>query len=56
MATRRSRDLAHAWLMELLLPVPAGSVALLGDAIHSLSDVPTSAVEFLGSRISGARA
>jgi len=34
----------------------AGSVALLGDAIHSLSDVPTSAVVLRGSDISGAPA
>jgi cation diffusion facilitator family transporter len=36
----------------LLLPVLTGSVGLLGDAIHNLSDVSTSAVVFLGFRLS----
>jgi divalent metal cation (Fe/Co/Zn/Cd) transporter len=39
-------------LIELLLAVLTGSVGLLGDAIHSLSDVSTSAVVFLGFRLS----
>src|SRR5215469_13527652 len=39
-------------LMELLLAVLTGSVGLLGDAIHNLSDVSTSAVVFLGFRLS----
>lgn len=37
---------------ELLLAVLTGSVGLLGDAIHNLSDVSTSAVIFLGFRLS----
>jgi cation diffusion facilitator family transporter len=44
--------LALAGLAELLLAVVTGSVALLGDAIHNLSDVSTSAVVFLGFRVS----
>ena len=39
-------------LAELLLAVVTGSVGLLGDAIHNLSDVSTSAVVFLGFRLS----
>jgi len=39
-------------LAELLLTVVTGSVGLLGDAIHNLSDVSTSAVVFLGFRLS----
>jgi cation diffusion facilitator family transporter len=38
--------------LELILAVFTGSVALLGDALHNLSDVSTSAVVFLGFRIS----
>ncbi|HEY8735874.1 MAG TPA: cation diffusion facilitator family transporter [Candidatus Dormibacteraeota bacterium] len=38
--------------LELVLAVFTGSVALLGDALHNLSDVSTSAVVFLGFRIS----
>lgn len=38
--------------VELALAVVTGSVALLGDALHNLSDVSTSAVVFLGFRIS----
>lgn len=41
-----------AGLVELLLRVLTGSVGLLGDAIHNLSDVSTSAVVFLGFRLS----
>jgi len=39
-------------LIELLLALVTGSVGLLGDAIHNLSDVSTSAVVFLGFRLS----
>jgi cation diffusion facilitator family transporter len=39
-------------LVELLLAVLTGSVGLLGDAIHNLADVSTSAVVFLGFRLS----
>lgn len=38
--------------IELLLAIVTGSVALLSDALHNLSDVSTSAVVFLGFRIS----
>jgi cation diffusion facilitator family transporter len=38
--------------IELALAIFTGSVALLGDALHNLSDVSTSAVVFLGFRIS----
>jgi cation diffusion facilitator family transporter len=44
--------LALTGIVELLLATLTGSVALLGDAIHNLSDVSTSAVVFLGFRIS----
>jgi cation diffusion facilitator family transporter len=44
--------LAVTGLAELLLAVLTGSVGLLGDAIHNLSDVSTSAVVFLGFRLS----
>jgi cation diffusion facilitator family transporter len=44
--------LALTGVAELLLAVSTGSVALLGDAIHNLSDVSTSAVVFLGFRVS----
>jgi len=37
---------------ELALAIYTGSVALLGDALHNLSDVSTSLVVFLGFRIS----
>lgn len=40
----------------LVLAVVTGSVALLGDALHNLSDVSTSAVVFLVVRVSGKRA
>lgn len=39
-------------LAELLLALLTGSVGLLSDAIHNLSDVSTSAVVFLGFRLS----
>src|SRR5205085_3578709 len=38
--------------MELLLALVTGSVALLGDALHNLSDVSTSALVFLGFKLS----
>jgi cation diffusion facilitator family transporter len=44
--------LAATGLVELLLATLTGSVGLLGDAIHNLSDVSTSAVVFLGFRMS----
>src|SRR5579863_7844019 len=44
--------LAVTGLVELLLAVLTGSVGLLGDAIHNLSDVSTSAVVFVGFRLS----
>jgi cation diffusion facilitator family transporter len=44
--------LAATGLIELALAVFTGSVGLLGDAIHNLSDVSTSAVVFLGFRLS----
>jgi len=44
--------LAATGLVELALAVLTGSVGLLGDAIHNLSDVSTSAVVFLGFRLS----
>ena len=45
--------LAVTGAAELLLAVLTGSVGLLGDAIHNLSDVSTSAVVYLGFRLSG---
>jgi len=44
--------LGLAGLAELLLALFTGSVALLGDALHNLSDVSTSAVVFLGFKVS----
>ena len=44
--------LAVTGAVELALAAVTGSVALLGDALHNLSDVSTSAVVFLGFRIS----
>ncbi len=44
--------LAATGLVELFLAVLTGSVGLLGDAIHNLSDVSTSALVFLGFRLS----
>ena len=44
--------LALTGLAELLLALLTGSVGLLSDAIHNLSDVSTSAVVFLGFRLS----
>ncbi|HEY0813493.1 MAG TPA: cation diffusion facilitator family transporter [Pseudonocardia sp.] len=44
--------LAITGLLELVVAIFTGSVALLSDALHNLSDVSTSAVVFLGFRIS----
>jgi cation diffusion facilitator family transporter len=44
--------LALTGLIELAVAVLSGSVALLGDALHNLSDVSTSLVVFLGFRVS----
>ena len=43
---------AATGVIELLPAVLTGSVGLLGDAIHNLSDVSTSAAVFLGFRLS----
>jgi cation diffusion facilitator family transporter len=45
--------LALTGLVELSLAVLSGSVALLGDALHNLSDVSTSLAVFVGFRVSG---
>jgi cation diffusion facilitator family transporter len=39
-------------LVELAIAILSGSVALLGDALHNLSDVSTSAAVFVGFRVS----
>ncbi len=44
--------LAATGLVELAIALFTGSVGLLGDALHNLSDVSTSLVVFLGFRIS----
>jgi cation diffusion facilitator family transporter len=44
--------LAVTGLLELGIAVFTGSVGLLGDALHNLSDVSTSLVVFLGFRVS----
>ena len=44
--------LAITGLLELAVAIFTGSVGLLGDALHNLSDVSTSVVVFLGFRIS----
>ena len=44
--------LAVTGLIELSIAVLSGSVGLLGDALHNLSDVSTSAVVFAGFHIS----
>ncbi len=44
--------LAATGVAELVLAILTGSVGLLGDAIHNLSDVSTSAVVFVGFRLS----
>lgn len=44
--------LAVAGVVELVIALLTGSVGLLGDALHNLSDVSTSALVFLGFRAS----
>jgi cation diffusion facilitator family transporter len=44
--------LAVTGLIELAIAVLSGSVALLGDALHNLSDVSTSLAVFIGFRVS----
>ena len=44
--------LAITGLIELAIALVSGSVALLGDALHNLSDVSTSALVFIGFRAS----
>jgi cation diffusion facilitator family transporter len=44
--------LAATGLIELIIAVFSGSVGLLSDALHNLSDVSTSAIVFAGFRIS----
>jgi cation diffusion facilitator family transporter len=44
--------LALTGLIELVIAVVSGSVALLGDALHNLSDVSTSVLVFVGFRAS----
>lgn len=44
--------LALTGVIELLIAITSGSVALLGDALHNLSDVSTSLVVFLGFAVS----
>jgi cation diffusion facilitator family transporter len=44
--------LALTGLLELVIALLSGSVALLGDALHNLSDVSTSALVFVGFRAS----
>jgi divalent metal cation (Fe/Co/Zn/Cd) transporter len=48
--TVSAAGLAATGITELLVAVLTGSVGLLGDAIHNLSDVSTSAVVFVGFR------
>ena len=50
--TVSAAGLAATGITELLIAVLTGSVGLLGDAIHNLSDVSTSAVVFVGFRLS----
>ncbi len=60
-ADRRQANLAVGWggaglavtgVIELALALLSGSVALLGDALHNLSDVSTSVLVFIGFRAS----
>lgn len=44
--------LAVTGLIELVIALVSGSVALLGDALHNLSDVSTSVLVFIGFRAS----
>lgn len=48
--------LALTGLIELAIALVGGSVGLLGDALHNLSDVSTSLVVFLGFRVSSRHA
>ncbi len=50
--TVSATGLALTGIAELLVAILTGSAGLLGDAIHNLSDVSTSAVAFLGFRLS----
>jgi cation diffusion facilitator family transporter len=45
-------ELAVTGLIELAIALVSGSVALLGDALHNLSDVSTSLLVFVGFRAS----
>ena len=47
--------LAASGLVELAIAVLSGSVGLLGDALHNLSDVSTSLAVFVGLRVSKRR-
>jgi divalent metal cation (Fe/Co/Zn/Cd) transporter len=49
--TVSATGLALTGIAELLVAILTGSAGLLGDAIHNLSDVSTSAVVFLGFRL-----
>ncbi|WP_375493548.1 cation diffusion facilitator family transporter [uncultured Jatrophihabitans sp.] len=60
-AERRQANRAIAWgaaglavtgLVELVIALSSGSVGLLGDALHNLSDVSTSALVFVGFAVS----
>src|ERR1035437_5259279 len=44
--------LAATWLIEQAIALLSSSVGLLGDSLHTLSDVSTSAVVFVGFRLS----
>src|SRR6266516_2194596 len=44
--------LAATGLVEIVLALVTGSVALLADALHNLSDVSSSAIVFVGFRVS----
>jgi divalent metal cation (Fe/Co/Zn/Cd) transporter len=48
-------DLGITGGVDPVLAVLTGSVGLLGDALHNLSDVSTSAVVFVGFRVSKRR-
>jgi cation efflux family protein len=50
--TVSAAGLAVTSVIELLVALFTGSAGLLGDAFHNLSDVSTSAVVFLGFRVS----
>jgi cation diffusion facilitator family transporter len=44
--------LAATGCIEIIIAIMSGSAGLLGDALHNLSDVSTSAVVFLGFQLS----